>query len=143
MGKIGIAVWSLTAGFAVKCASTYVLTAILKLEGAAIGSVLGFITVAAISFGAVKGLTKIRFDFTLSVIKPVVAGLIMTAVVLVSFNVMSLLISGRLATVFSICAGAGIYGVALIKIKAIAEEEIKMLPKGAKLMKLLKKVRLM
>jgi len=143
LGKIGVAVLSLGAGFAVKCAATYYLTPGFSIEGAAVGSVLGFITVAAISFAAVCFLTKIRFDFTLSVVKPLIAGIIMAVLVVTSFKGFSLIIGGRLATVVSICIGAAAYGVTLIKIKAIVEEEIEALPKGVKILKLLKKIKLL
>jgi len=143
LGKIGIAVLSLTVGFAVKCAATYYLTPGLNIEGAAVGSVLGFITVAGISFAAVRFLTKIRFDFTLSVVKPLIAGAVMTALVFASYTGLAFLTGGRLATVISIFVGAAAYVIALVKIKAIVEEEIEMLPKGAKLIRLLKKAGLL
>jgi len=132
MGKISVAVLSLTAGFVVKCAVTYVLTAVpdLNIDGAAAGSVFGFITVAVISMTAVMRLTKIRFDFTLSVVKPLIAGIIMSIFVLASFRGLSLLISVRLATVIAICVGIAVYGAALLMIKAVTREEIAMLRKA-------------
>jgi len=143
-GKLGIAVLSLAIGVAVKCAATWYLAGIPKLniEGAAIGSVLGFVTVAAVSFVAVQRITRIRFNFTLSVVKPLIAGIIMGVLVFASYKGISFAISDRLATVVSICIGAAAYGVTLLKIKAIVESEIVMLPKGAKLVLLLKKLRL-
>ena len=142
LGKIGIAVFSLAAGFAVKCVATYYLTPLLNIEGAATGSVLGFVTVAGISFIAVCFLTKIRFDFILSIVKPLIAGLVMAAFVVASYKAFSIVIGGRLATAAATCIGAAVYGVTLIKIKAIVESEIEMLPKGAKLAALLRKIRL-
>ena len=142
LGKIGIAVLSLVCGFVVKCIVTYLLTPTLNIEGAAIGSVLGFITVAVISFVAVCVLTKIRFDFILSVVKPLIAGLVMVILVVASYHGFSFVVGGRLATVAAIAIGAIAYGVTLIKIKAIVESEIEMLPKGSKLASLLRKIKL-
>ena len=145
MGRMGIAVLSITVGFIVKCAATYVFVAVpsLGIEGAAIGSVLGFVTVAVISFSAVRRLTEIRFDFTLSVAKPLAAGLIMGVIVIALYKGLALAVGSRLAAAVAVCAGAGAYTVALIKIKAIVESEITMLPKGAKLAALLRKARLL
>ena len=145
LGKIGVAVLSLTAGFIVKCIATYCLTADMRfnIAGAATGSVLGFITTAVISFAAVCYLTRIRFDFISSVVKPLAAGLVMGIIVLASHRGLSLLISGRLATAIAVCVGAAVYIVVLLKIKAIAESEIVMLPKGVKLTALLKKIKLL
>jgi len=145
LGKIGVAVLSLTAGFIVKCIATYCLTADMRfnIAGAATGSVLGFITTAVISFAAVCYLTRIRFDFISSVVKPLAAGLVMGIIVLASHRGLSLLLSGRLATAIAVCVGAAVYIVVLLKIKAIAESEIVMLPKGVKLTALLKKIKLL
>jgi stage V sporulation protein B len=143
LGKIGIAVLSLSAGFLVKCIVTFSLTPGLGIEGAAIGSVVGFITVLVISFAAVCILTKIRFDFVLSVVKPLISGIVMTIVVLISYRVFDFIIAERLATALAICLGAAAYGITLIKIKAITEAEIMMFPKGAKIVRLLQKLRLL
>ena len=143
LGKIGIAVLSLLVGFVVKCVVTFTLTPELGIEGAAIGSVAGFVTVLVISFIAVCVLTKIRFDFVLSVVKPLVSGIVMTIVVLISYRALDFVIAERLATALSICLGAAAYGITLIKIKAIAEAEIKTFPKGAKIVSLLQKLRLL
>ena len=145
LGRIGIAVLSLTAGFIVKCAATYYLTAYsnLNITGAAMGSVFGFITIAAINFAAVRSLTKVRFDFISAVIKPLAAGLIMGVLVLAAYMGLSLIISSRLATAISVCLGAAVYVIMLLKTKAIIESEIIMLPKGVKLAALLKKVKLL
>jgi len=145
MGKLGTAVLSITVGFVVKCAATYLLTTAggLNIEGAAIGSVLGFITVALISFSAVAHFTKIRFDLVLSVVKPLIAGIVMGVLVVVSYKIFTLAAGGRLATVIAVLVGIASYMIVLIKIKAIAEREIVMLPKGGKLVSILKKVRLL
>jgi len=142
LGKIGIAVVSLASGFIVKCIITFYLTPYFNIEGAAIGTVIGFITVTTISFIAVCKLTKIRFDFMLSVGKPLISGIIMTVFVVATHKGLSLVIGGSLATAAAICVGAAVYGFTLIKIKAIAESEIEMLPKGQKLANLLRKIRL-
>lgn len=145
LGRIGIAVLSLTAGFIVKCVATYYLTAYsnLNIAGAATGSVLGFITIAAISFTAVRSLTKVRFNYVSDVVKPLAAGLIMGVIVLAAFRGLTFIISSRLATAISVCVGAAVYVIMLLKTKAIIESEIVMLPKGAKLAALLKKVKLL
>ena len=143
LGRIGIAVLSLTVGFVVKCIITHYLTPYLTIEGAAIGSVAGFVTVAVISFIAVCVLTKIRFDFVLSLVKPLVSGIIMTVCVVLSNHLLSAVVTERLATAFAICFGAAVYGVTLIKIRAITESEIKMLPKGGGVVRILKNLKLL
>lgn len=141
LGRPGIAVWGLGIGFVVKCISTFILAGIpeLNVEGAAIGSTLGYITIGLINFAAVKKLTGIRFDFTLSVWKPLISGAVMYVLVLASYQGLVGFIGNSLSTVIAIGIGAAVYGIMLLKIKAIEEHEIIMLPKGGALVKLLKK----
>jgi stage V sporulation protein B len=145
LSKIWIAVISITVGFTVKSIATYLLTPIpyMNIKGAALGSVLGFITVAAISFSAVLILTKIRFDYVLSVVKPVLAGIIMSIIVLAVYYGTLLMISFRLAVVISIAAGVVSYLIALVKLKAITESEMLILPKSGKIVSILKKTKLL
>lgn len=144
LGRPGIAVWGLVVGFVVKCISTYMLVGIhsLNVEGAAIGSTLGYITIGLINFIAVKKLTGITFDLNLSIIKPLISGLVMFGLVFGAYKGLIGFIGNSLSTIVAIGIGAGVYGIMLLKIKAIEENEIIMLPKGVVLVKLLKKCRL-
>lgn len=144
LGHPGIAVWGLGAGFVVKCVSTYLLTGIesLNVEGAAIGSTLGYITIGIINFAAVKKLTGIKFDLMLSVWKPLSAGLVMFLLVMGSYKLLLGTVGNSLSTIVAICVGAGVYGIMLLKTKSIEEHEILLLPKGSGLVKLLKKCKL-
>lgn len=144
LGRPGIAVWGLIAGFIIKCGATFVLTGIdsLNVEGAAIGSTLGYITIGLINFAAVKKLTGIKFDFKLAIWKPLMSGLVMFILVLGAYKGLVGFIGNSLSTIVAIGIGASVYGIMLLKIKAIDEDEIVMLPKGTALVKLLKKCRL-
>ena len=145
LNRPGIAVWGLAAGFAVKCVSTYVLCGIpsLNVEGAAIGSTLGYITIGLVNFAAVRKMTGITFDMKLSVGRPMAAGLVMFAGVWLSYRGLAQVVGGSLATVGAIAVGGMLYLVCLIKFGAVAESEIHMFPKGQALAKLFKKLHLM
>ncbi|WP_312651019.1 putative polysaccharide biosynthesis protein [Aminipila sp.] len=145
LGRPGIAVWGLAAGVVVKCVSTFVLTGIpeLNVEGAAIGSTLGYITIGLINFAAVKKLTGITFDLKLSIWKPLISGIVMFVLVFGTYRCFAGFIGNSLSTVVAIGIGAAVYGIMLLKIKAIEENEIVMLPKGGTLVKLFKKCKLL
>ncbi len=144
LGRPGIAVAGLFAGFIVKLVSTYFLTGFpeLNVEGAAIGSTLGFITIGLFNFYSVKKLTGIRFDRELSVFRPVLSGIVMFISCGIIYRIFNGIIGNSLSCILAICIGAAAYGIMLIKSKAISGDEIRMLPKGQKLHSLLKKVRL-
>lgn len=144
LGRPGIAVWGLAVGVVVKGVSTFVLTGIpeLNVEGAAIGSTLGYITIGFINFAAVKKLTGITFDLKLSIWKPLISGIVMFVLVFGTYRCFVGIIGNSLSTVVAIGIGAAVYGIMLLKIRAIEENEIVMLPKGGSLVKLLKKCKL-
>jgi stage V sporulation protein B len=144
LGKPGAAVYGLVAGLVVKCITTYVLVGFpqLNVEGAAIGSTLGFAAIGTYNTYAVKKLTGINFDLKLSVWKPLLAGGAMYISVAGLYFILNILMGNSLATLISVAAGALIYGALLIKTGAIAKNEIRLLPRGEKLESLLKKMKL-
>jgi len=144
LGRPSIAVMTLGAGVLVKIAATYILVGIpsLNIVGAALGSTLAYGTVGALNFAIVKRSTKTHFDIKLSLYKPLVAGIFMTAGVLSVYYVLAQIVSENLATAVSVAFGAGVYGVTLILNKGVTKEELTMLPKGAKLVKILVKLKL-
>lgn len=143
LGKPGLSVWGLLAGFLVKCVSTYVLTAIpeLNIQGAAWGSVLGFATIGVFNYIAVRKATGIKHDLMLTFVKPIGSGLIMYAAVIGSYFVLNKVRpDSAFVTLIVIVIAAIVYGICIIKTHAIKVEEIEMLPKGVKLAKLLRKL---
>ena len=66
----------------------------------------------------------------------------MSVIVLAVYYLGRSIIGSSLSTILSISAGAAVYGVMLLKTKAIETYEIKLLPKGEKLAALLTKLRL-
>jgi len=144
LGKLGIAVWGIVGGFAVKCIATHFLTGMdtLGVVGAAIGTVLGYITIALINFIAVKKLTKVKFNIQLCVVKPFVSGFVMLVLVLLTYKLCYSIIGNSLSCLLAIGVGVIAYCVMLLKLKAISGDEIELLPKGAKLAKLFRKCRL-
>lgn len=144
LGRAGMAVWGLAGGFAVKCISTYILCGIpsLGVEGAAIGSTLGYITISIMNYIFVKKIAKIKFDLGLSIVRPTAAGAIMFVAVFAGYGAMNGMLGNSLSTVISIGIGGIVYVVGILKMKAIAPDEISMLPKGKGITKILRKFRL-
>ena len=144
LGKPYVAVITLGMGVVAKCIATYLLTGVpsLNVQGAAIGSTVAYGVVGILNFMAVKKYTGTRFDIKLSVVKPLISGIIMCISVLVIFYACKPIIGNSLSTVVAVCIGASVYGIMLLKTKSIAAHEIKLLPKGEKLARLLYKLKL-
>ena len=145
LGRPGLAASLLGIAFLVKFISNYILTSIpsLNIEGAALASALGFLTAGLLNFIAVKNITSINFDRIESIFKPLLAGLIMFIIAGISYRILMNYLGNSLATLLAIVLAAFVYTGVLIKSKAIREEEISSLPKGAKLSRLLKKIKLL
>ncbi len=144
LGRPYIAVVSLGIGVVVKAVSTFILTGMpgLDVQGAAIGSSLAFGVIGVLNFMAVKKYTGTKFDAKLSVWKPLFSGIVMSIVVLVIYYLCRNIIGNSLSTALAICLGAAVYGIMLLRTKAIEAREIKLFPKGEKLERLLTKLKL-
>ncbi len=145
LGRPGLAVWSLAIGFLVKCISSYILTGIpaLNVTGAAWGSVLGFATIGIFNFIAARKITGIRHDVSLAFVRPVASGLLMFAAVKLSyFGLARMGVQGTLSTLIVLCIAVAVYGLAILKLKAITVQELESFPKGTKLAKIVKKLHL-
>jgi stage V sporulation protein B len=145
LGKPSMAVLTLFVGVIVKIISTYIFVGIpsLNIVGAAIGSTLAYITIGILNLLLVKKYTDTHFDISLSLYKPLIAGVAMSVFVFGSYYALSAFVSGNLATAIAVLVGAIVYGATLVITKGINASEIKMLPKGDKIVSLLIKVRLM
>ena len=66
----------------------------------------------------------------------------MGAFAFISYWLLSRFSNNAVSTIIAIIIGVIVYGVLLVKIKAIVEDEILDLPKGTTIVKLLKKIKL-
>ena len=144
LGRPYVAVATLCAGVVVKAIATYIFTGFpeLNVQGAAIGTSLAFGLIGVLNFIAVKKYTGTKFNVRLSVWKPLLSGVVMSVVVLAVYYLCRGVIGNSLSTALAVCVGAGAYGIMLLKSRAIETNEIKLLPKGEKLAKLLSKLKL-
>lgn len=144
LGKPYIAVISLGIGVVIKAIATFLLTGIpeLNVQGAAIGTTIGYAVIGIANFIAVKRLTGTHFNLNLAVVKPLLSGIVMSVFVVGIYFAGKGVIGNSLSTGLSICIGAAVYGIMLLKTKAIEKNEIELLPKGQKLASLLRKLKL-
>jgi stage V sporulation protein B len=135
---------STVCGIIVKCIASYILLGVpeIGLAGAAIGTALCYLTILVLNmvFIAVKVgyFPSLRRSF----IRPFAATIICIVPCLaVNYFTVNLL-GSKLSTIASIGVAAVVYVVALLLLKGIAADDIKMLPKSEKILKMLRKARL-
>lgn len=143
LGKPMIPVLNLFIGAIAKVVLTYTLTGIdsINVKGAAIGTVAAYIVASSLNIIAVKRYTGVKFDVQLTYIKPIISAVTMSAAVWVSYHLLFGFIGNGLSAVVSILIGASVYAAMLFITKSITNDEIKMLPKGGKLIQIMNKVK--
>lgn len=93
---------------------------------------------------AITSLSKtIKLDLTVSkfVLKPILAVIMMGICSYFSYSMLLGIITQKLATIIAIIIAVIIYALAIITLKVFSEEEIKMMPGGNKICKVLEKLK--
>ena len=89
---------------------------------------------------AVEKYTGTKFDFDMTFGKPFVSSAAMGVVVFAAYKLVFMALkSNTIAALLSICVGVVVYGALILMTKAITMDEIRKLPKGDKLMRVLKR----
>lgn len=140
-----IPVRNLAIGAVIKVILTYTLVSIpsIQIKGAAISTVVTYVIAALLNLYSVKKHTNVEIKFVDTILRPVIAGAIMGIVVKLTNMYTIGLIGSKFSTVLSIAVGAVVYGFALLLVGAVTTEDLKLLPKGEKLAKMLKRIGLL
>ncbi len=142
IGKPLIPVRNMIVGAVVKIACTYFLVGIasINVKGAAFGTVCAYAIAAILDFIAVKRYTGTKFNPSMTFVKPLVSSVIMAAAVYIAYKVSAMVFGNSISTIISVLVGIAVYGFIIIAIKGITAEEIRTLPKGRKLAKIVSKI---
>lgn len=152
IGQVKLPARNLLIGASVNAIINYTLTAIpfFGIRGAALGTVLGFLTAA--SFNLISLQKRIRFsvNWSDSFFKPVIASGIMMAGAHFGYQGMFSLAKRILpwateliALVFAVCFGASIFFLVMIVIGGITESDLSLLPGIKCLIKPLQRLKLL
>lgn len=144
MGKAHIPVINLFIGAIFKVTISYTLVGIpsLNVKGAAIGTIAAYLVATGLNFYYIKKKMKIKFGFVDFVLKPLIAVNIMSIFSILTYKFLFNILGNAIACIIAIAVGGAVYGLVLLFIGGIKEEEILMLPKGKKIHKILKKTKL-
>ncbi|CEN87893.1 stage V sporulation protein B [[Clostridium] sordellii] len=145
MGKPMIPVICLAIGMIFKVVISYTLTAIPQINviGSALGTVTAYFVAAILELIYIKKAIKMKLSIKQFVIVPLVIVNIMFLSVKLSFGLMIEALGNNLSTVISICVGGVIYLIATFALGGIDKEELLNIPKGDKLYKVLRNLKLM
>ena len=144
-GKMRVPVYSLIVGGVIKLSVNYILIGIpsIGMIGAPIGTVCCYVTIFTINMCSLRHNTTFSLKLTNAFLKPLIASVLMGAVAFGTHALLDGLIGDVFATLFAIGMAVGVYGVVILLIGGIGERDILSLPKGALLVRLLRKLHLL
>ncbi|MEG1944486.1 MAG: polysaccharide biosynthesis protein [Oscillospiraceae bacterium] len=146
VGRVDIPVKLMFLGGAVKLAANYFLVAVpsLNIKAAPIGNLLCYIVISVLSLLILCKYTGISLSFGKIIFKPMFAGLITGAFGLLSYNLITMVISStKIATVAAIGVAIIAYGIALGMLKILDREDVLGMPGGKKIAAALEKLHIL
>lgn len=140
-----IPVRNMFIGVIFKFIITWTLTAIpaINVLGAAIGTVTTYFIAAILDIIALKKYTGVRFPMTMIFIKPLISSAVMGIVAVAVYRGMYFVLgSNGLAAVIAILLAIVVYGLMILRTKAVTRDEVINMPKGNKLVSICDKLKL-
>lgn len=115
----------------------------LGINGAAIGTIVGYAIFAVLNYIAVRKYGDFKMDFIHIILKPTLSALVMSGVTLAFYKVLNNFIGNSISTLAAVFIGILVYVGILIITGAIEEEDFKMIPKGDKAANILRKLKIL
>lgn len=145
MGKPMVPVFCLVIGMAFKIVISYTLTAIPEINviGSALGTVTAYFVAAMLELNYIKKAMRMRLSVKTFFIKPLIIVLIMFVTVKLSYGIMIGMLGNTLSTLISMVIGGIVYVISTIGLGGIKKDELLNMPKGDKVYKVLRKLKLM
>ena len=146
IGHIKVPVAGAILGAIAKVILNYALISIPKINvlGAVLSTTGCYLVAAVFDVIMLSRKTGTRFDFMGNFLKPVIGSAAMAAGTIGSYHVFYLLCSNNtVATLLAIIIAVGVYGLVMLLIKGITEEDLLAVPGGGKMIRYLKKLRLL
>lgn len=145
MGKPMVPVFCLVIGMACKIVISYTLTAIPEINviGSALGTVTAYFVAAMLELNYIKKAMRMRLSVKTFFIKPLIIVFIMFVSVKLSYGIMIGMLGNTLSTLISMIIGGIVYVIATIGLGGIKKDELLNMPKGDKVYKVLRKLKLM
>lgn len=145
IGKMVLPVVNLFIGAVVKIIVTYILVGIpaLNINGAAIGSVLAYLTAGLLNYRGLRKYADVDLDLRSIFIRPLYASVIMGLSAIAVYKLVYLIIARNIiATGLAIVAAVVVYFIMIFVTKAVTRDELELIPKGDMIYRFAEKLRL-
>lgn len=141
VGKVNVPMKLYTVCMLIKIAVTWMFVSIpeVNIQGATAGSLVAYAVILIIGTFLLIRYSKVKINFYTTTIKPLMGAVLSSAAAFTVNYFMSSIVSQRISTVISIIAAVIVYIISLLILRAFTATEIKFLPKGEKIAKVLEK----
>lgn len=136
--------YSMLAGAAVKLISNYILLHVIGMYGTPISTFLCYLTATGMNLFYVAKNVGVMPKPGRLFVKPLAASVLCAASALASYWLLGVVgIHGRVATLAAILCAMVVYFLLILLLRAITPDDVRLLPKGEKIYRLLAKLKLM
>lgn len=133
---------SMLAGACVKVLTNFVLIQFIGMKSTPISTFLCYLTVTTLNLYFIKKHVGIMPRLSGLFGKPLLAGAACAVSAYFSFMLISSVISEKIAVLGAIVVAAAVYAVVIFLIRGISGDDVKLLPKGATIYRILNKLKL-
>ncbi len=142
VGRADLPVKIMAVCASVKLVANYIMVGIpeINIRGAAVGTLVCYAMIMTISLYFLFKITSLKISYKTVFIKPLIAALLCGGAAWLVSELLIGVTSQNVATVIGICAGGTVYLISLVLLRAITDEDLKMLPKGEKLARIYNKL---
>ena len=140
-GNVKTPVINMLIGGLVKVVINYLLVGqpAVNITGAPIGTLVCYITITILNLVAMRRMMVRRPRVLSSMVKPLIATVIMAASAYLSYDLLALVLpSQTICCLGAIAIAVIIYGISVLLLRIITLDDCMLLPKGEKIAKLLK-----
>ena len=136
--------YSMLCGAIVKLVSNAILLHFIGMYGTPISTFLCYLTATAMNLYFVAKHAQIRPNIRRVFVRPLVASVLCAASAIGSYALFTgpVGMSGRIPTLMAILVAVFVYVLLIFTIKAITADDIRLLPKGEKILRILQKIHL-
>ena len=141
VGRADIPVKLMLIGGGIKIVTNFILVAIpsINVKGAPVGTILCYVFLFFASMLVLCKQINMVPNLKSTFLKPFAAAVFCGVAAVLSYMLLEMIMSDKLATVISIVFAVIIYAICLLIFRAITKDDINMLPKGKKIVKILEK----
>ena len=143
LGKMYVPALALLTGSVVKICLNLILirNPNINIYGAMISSFVCQIITFTIIYTTLKKSIDFKIDVKNGILKPLLSGIIMSLVIIVTYMLLNKILGNLLTTIICILLGAVSYLILILLLKTLSKNDICSLPKGEKIYNLLVKLK--